>query len=1348
MSVDPADEHSGGAPPTATATGYGPSSNTRRLFFNGDSDSYELWEVKFRGHLRLRKLHKVLEGDIAGVSDEDNANVFAELIQLIDDRSLSLVIRDAMNKGRQALDILREHYKGKSKNRIIYLYTELTCMKLEEGENVTDYIIKGETASNTLKEIGETVSDGLLIAMVLKGLPEKFKPFRTVIIQRDTEITFTQFKASLRAFEENEKDRDQQPRQHSREAVMNIQGRDQQPYANDYSKTVCYACGRSGHKAISCPTNRSAPNSWRGRGRGQQRGRGSANWRGNSNWRGPRGRSAPSASLRRGNEQYSAQTVVARGRVNDENDSFVFKVGYDCRINVHNKVLVDCGATAHIVNDKNQFSYFDSDFDPNKHTIELADGSRQTGVVLGKGKAEFVFSDKNGIDQKVSLDNALYIPSYKQNIFSVQSATSKGACVNFNPQSAELIANNGTKFEVEKCGRLYYLNSMNESNKSRTIESWHKTMGHCNIQDVLKLEKVVDGMKIVGENKFVCETCIQGKMPQYRNRIPDEKAKEVFELVHTDLAGPIEPISKEGHKYALMFVDDFSSIHLIYFLKRKSDTLEATKKFLADIAPHGRVKRLRSDNGTEFTSQEFKDLMVENKIRQEFSAPYSPHQNGTVERGWRTIFEMARCLLLEANLPKFLWTYAAMTVVYIRNRCFNNRLNMTPYQALTGKKPDLSKLHIFGNVCYAYVQDKKKLDATSKRGIFVGYDKYSPAYFVYFPVERSIRRVRCVKFLNYGVDTDVDNDTTILYDTSRNPVNRGIGDQNVNVEPDQNVRESDNTSESNSGRYSLRENINRPKYLDDYVTNVDYNQNDMHVDYCYRMVTNTPSNYEEAIFCENLEKWKEAMKDEFEALGENDTFEYVTLPPDKNLVGSRWVYCVKSEPNGEERYKARFVAKGFSQVKGIDYQETFSPTAQMTSIRMLLQLAVQEGMVIHQMDVKTAYLNAPIDTELYIEQPKGFERYDSEGSPLVCKLKKSLYGLKQSGRNWNNVLHDVLTQNGFKQSLSDTCMYTKLTNVSKVVIIVWVDDIIIAGPNNHVISEIKCILQSKFKMKDMGLLSWFLSIQFENEEGCIKMNQTKLIEQILNKFQMINCKPKSTPCDLAANKLSENDSKLLDDVKLYQSMVGSLIYIMSCTRPDICYSVTMLSQYLTKPTMAHLNCAKHVLKYLSDTKDRSLVFERSHSGLKIVGHCDSDWANSPTDRKSISGFCFQLHNTMISWKSKKQQNVALSTCEAEYVALAFAIQEALSLRQLYSDMSGRELDNVIIQGDNQGSISLAKNPVNRKRSKHIDIRYHFIRDHVEKGTIILNYVPTESNRADMFTKPVSRKRLNDLYFNV
>ena len=360
-----------------------------------------------------------------------------------------------------------------------------------------------------------------------------------------------------------------------------------------------------------------------------------------------------------------------------------------------------------------------------------------------------ILKDVNGEPVKALLKGALFIPSYPQDIFSVKAAISNGAEIRFSQEQSELVYKDGTKFTIEEHERLYYLDtieqSSDENNRSNVknrsnggykmngdevrlacnIYEWHEILGHCNFDDILKLESEVSGMKVTGNinrSNLECNICTEGKFVDSRNRKPDCKASKPLEKVHTDLAGPINPVSKNGFKYCIAFTDDFSGAVFVYFLKNKTDTLLATEKFLADCALYGQVKCLRSDNGTEFMNNDFQTLLRKRGIKHKTSCPNSRHQNGTAERHWRTLFEMARCLLLERSVPKVLWPYAVQTAAHIRNRCYNNRTQTTPYFSMTGKKPDLSKMWVFGSECYTYEYNRKKLDHKCEKGVFVGYD--------------------------------------------------------------------------------------------------------------------------------------------------------------------------------------------------------------------------------------------------------------------------------------------------------------------------------------------------------------------------------------------------------------------------------------------------------------------------------------------------------------------------------------------------------------------------------------------------------------------------------------------------
>ena len=1285
-------------------TGYGPR---RALIFDGDESKYELWEVKFLGYMRIQKLIDVVvrkAGEEAEPSAEKLANAFAELVQCLDDRSLALVIREAKDDGRKALQVLREHYQGKGKPRVIALYTELTSMSMKEGEAVTDYILRAEKASAALKAADEVISDGLLVAMALKGLQESYKTFSTVVSQRDKAMTFPEFKTALRNYEETEKSCQRAPQEDN---VM------VQKTATKGFSGNCYRCGRKGHRISECYAKDL--------------------------------RRKSTKSTTNNFHRKNGDTVKKTVNIDSNEHNFAFTFTDDkvrsTKGGKRPNLLVDSGATSHIVVDRENFQSFEKEFDAENHFIELADGSKAS-VVLGKGNAKVKVYDVNGNLHDLLLNNALYIPSYTQNIFSVPAAVEKGASVKLDKDAKILKTPNGITFEIEQKGRLYYLNSISSSkNNASSLAQWHRIMGHCNLPDLRKLESVVDGMQISDQTDFECGTCTQGKMCQTRSRKPDERATAPLEFVHCDLAGPISPVARDGFRYVLCFVDDHSGINMVYFLKQKSDTLEATEKFFADVAPYGKVKRIRSDNGSEFMNKEFKSLLRTKGIKHETSCPYSPHQNGTVERSWRSLFEMARCLLLEAKLPKEFWTYAVMTAAYTRNRCYNNRLGKTPLEAFIGKRPDVSNMHIFGTKCYGYVQNAKKLDARSKKGIFVGYDRDSPAYLVYYPESNKVERVRCVKFLEQSIYAPETVDDEILLPTPQTTVDTDQPQNDSVVTPgSEDVTEDNQADSSQQGRYPKRTR-NKPKHLEEFV--LDGNLEDITsytVDYCYR-VANIPTTYSEALKSNEATKWQKAMDDEMTALTENETYELVTPPEGRQIVGGRWVFAVKTGPNGQETHKARYVAKGYSQIADIDYQETFAPTARMSSVRMLLQKAVQNDMITHQMDVKTAYLNAPIDCDIYMEQPKGFETRGANGEKLVCKLKKSLYGLKQSGRNWNNMLHNYLLNEKFSQSSADPCVYVRNSESGCTILIVWVDDIIISATSTDLLCSVKENLCRRFKMKDLGKLSWFLGTEFKCDANSIEMNQTQYIDKVLSKFEMAECKPKSTPCALGIEKECD-ESRDLPDPGLYRAIVGSLIYVMTGTRPDLCYAVTRLSQAMSRPTQLDLSMAKHVLRYLKGSREQGLKFVKSQTSLKLAGFCDSNWGASVKDRRSITGYNFELTDKgpLISWKSRKQQTVALSTCEAEYISLANAVQEAKFLKQLCKDMNIVS-DDVLINVDNQGAINLAKNPVNHQRSKHIDIKYHFIRSEIQKGNVRLQYVTTEDNVADIFTKPATKAKL-------
>ena len=483
---------------------------------------------------------------------------------------------------------------------------------------------------------------------------------------------------------------------------------------------------------------------------------------------------------------------------------------------------------------------------------------------------------------------------------------------------------------------------------------------------------------------------------------------------------------------------------------------------------------------------------------------------------------------------------------------------------------------------------------------------------------------------------------------------------------------------------------------------------------------------------------------EYQSLKENDTWDLVELPSGHKPIGCKWVFKTKHDKNGKiERFKARLVAKGYAQKYGVDYNETFSPVVRFSSIRALLAFAVQNEMLVHQMDVVTAFLNGNLKEDIYMEQPPGYTQPGREN--LVCKLKKSLYGLKQSPRCWSTAFREHLESNQFKQSAADPCVFVRSEETHVTIIAVYVDDLIIITKTPEKMEEVKTSLAARFKMKDLGKLHYCLGITIEqdDEKKCLWLHQRQYISTILEKYGLSQAKPATTPADINV-KLTKDDevSKAVDPVQ-YQSMVGSLLYAATATRPDIAHAVGVVSKFNARPSEAHLTAVKRILRYLKKTVDLAIKYEKKEDTV-LVGYSDADWAGDQDDRHSTTGNLFVMSGSPVSWLSKKQPMVSLSTSEAEYVALSSATQEAVWLRRLFDDLQANLKEPTVVMEDNQGAIAMAKNPVSHHRTKHIDIRYHYVREAVQEGVINLHYCPSEKMVADILTKSLPHGRFETL----
>jgi hypothetical protein len=486
-------------------------------------------------------------------------------------------------------------------------------------------------------------------------------------------------------------------------------------------------------------------------------------------------------------------------------------------------------------------------------------------------------------------------------------------------------------------------------------------------------------------------------------------------------------------------------------------------------------------------------------------------------------------------------------------------------------------------------------------------------------------------------------------------------------------------------------------------------------------------------------RWRVAMTQEFEALIANDTWTLCLRPKQQHVIRNKWVYKIKQRPDGSiERFKARLVAKGFEQQNGVDYTDTFSPVIKSSTIRIVLALAVHFDWPIRQFDVSNAFLHGSLMEEVFMEQPQGF--VDATKPDYVCKLHKSIYGLKQAPRAWFKCLSSTLLDLGFVASLVDSSLFIFIRDKIKIFLLIYVDDILVTGTHNAVINSLILQLQTQFPLKDLGPLGFFLGIEAHRSSDSLHLCQAKYITDLLHRTRMLGAKPAASPCP-SGSKLSKFDGDLLPDPTEYRQVVGALLYC-TLTRPEIAFSVNQLCQHMHSPSTTHWSAAKRVLRYLKHTIDHGLHFTKGT--LHLQAFCDSDWAGNPDDRRSTSGFGVFLGPCLVSWSAKKQAVVSRSSTKAEYRAMSLTTAELFWLRMLFKELGIVLHTAPILWCDNVSALALASNLVYHARTKHIEVDYHFIREKVVNGDILVKFISTLDQTADIFTKGLSSARFSDL----
>lgn len=947
-----------------------------------------------------------------------------------------------------------------------------------------------------------------------------------------------------------------------------------------------------------------------------------------------------------------------------------------------------------------------------------------------------------------------------------------------------------------------FVSSFLSKHSSSTV--WHARLGH---PSVLKLKKINELQSVFPKSQslFSCPVCPLAK--QSKLPFPDRLTKTsfAFELIHIDLWGAYRISTHSGHRYFLTIVDDYTRMTWLYLLKTKHDTPETLKQFIAMV--HNQfsvsIKCIRSDNGTEFFNQVCTPLFSFLGIIHQSSCVDTPQQNGVAERKHKHLLEVARALKFQGNLPSKFWGECVKTACYLINRLPSSVLNWkTPYSMLYHTTPSIQHLRVFGCLCYAtspHITDKFAPRAIP--AVFLGYAPTQKGYVLFSLVTKKFFVNRNVIFHEHIFPFHLKSQDQPLFPVTITDLGQledhdfltlsSPPDQpsSPDTQPPPPPETSSSTTTSQSLLPIVTDQLQPPPFtLDEaffpplsspplrrssrstappvwlkdyqcslpsssssslaikgqYPLTLSYTHLPAHTQSFVASITqiHEPQTYQEAM---TNKCWQEAMQQEIQALKANGTWEVVSLPSGKRPIGCKWVYKVKYHSNGTiERYKARLVAKGYNQREGIDFQDTFSPVAKHVTVRIVIAIAAIYNWPLYQMDVHNAFLQGDLHEEVYMQLPEGF---GNQGGNKVCRLLKSLYGLKQASRQWNLKLSEALIQHGYIQSKHDYSMFTKNIGSRQVIMLIYVDDLLITGNDSMLIDELKTMLHKNFRMKDLGTLKYFLGIEVSRSSAGIMLSQRKYALELVEDVGLIGTKPVATPLEQnlklttiefdEALQLEKND-EVLADASVYQRLIGRLLYLTH-TRPDISYSVQHLSQFMKNPKKSHYDAALRVVKYVKKNIGQGILLATG-SSTRIVAYCDSDWASCPMTRKSLTGFCVKLGNSLISWKAKKQSTISRSSAEAEYRSMASTVAELKWIVGLISELGIKDCKPVELYCDSQAAIQIAANPVYHERTKHIEIDCHFTRDSIQEGLVATKHISTKEQIADIFTKALSAQQ--------
>jgi hypothetical protein len=860
----------------------------------------------------------------------------------------------------------------------------------------------------------------------------------------------------------------------------------------------------------------------------------------------------------------------------------------------------------------------------------------------------------------------------------------------------------------------------------------------------------------------------------------DSESEDILDRLHTDLSGPFKR-SLNGGRYFMVIVDDHSRYYEVFILKKKSESLKYMQRFvqLHETRTGKKTKCIRSDNGGEFVNSAWTEWMREKGIKRELTSPYTAAQNGRAERAVGVIKTGATTLMRQAKLPREYWSSAVRTFAYIRNKVpLSANKEHIPEAIFFKTAIDYAHLRVFGCVAWAHVPKERRraMEAKAIKCIMIGYgqqdEKGVKGYVLWNPTTRERIITANVKFWEdktyhevaaEQIDDpfDAEEDALEAGEVSEAPAiaefpaDEPEAENEVPIQADPapgNLPIQPPPNQDNQPpiapvvppaapppvRQVAPRNRQPPRHLEEYDVYLAGSDHQMSLEDIFDRISSA------CFYAKRYEDYGDARKAEIQSMIDHDVWDLVPYTGQK-LISNRFLYAEKMDSEGDIFKKARLIVHGNTQRPGEDYDltEIFAPVVKLESLRILLAYAVTKDLPLLQGDVKTAYLNSDLKEDVFMRQPKGFEVKGKEDH--VCKLKKSIYGLHQSARNWYGTMCSILAMIGYLPLISEPSLFTKKGKDGETIgiLALYVDDLVLAG-TTQVLDEMRQHLDSKLKMKwnqDPKLLLG-LQLDHDRKRGSLRLSQTRYIDEVLQDYDLSNCTPTKTPIYQQFPFDSENQ-ELPDKRFPYLECTGKLNWLARGTRPDIAYAVSHLSRFCSSYQEQHWNACLHLLKYLKGTRSAYIEY-RNEGSITPTGYSDADWAQNKGDRKSVTGFMFNMAGAPVTWSSKGQSTIALSSTEAEYVALTATAREALWLRSVLTELGQRPPSATTIYEDNESAMKLVNNPVQHVRSKHIDICHHAIRQFSKDGKIKVERKPTDLMLADMLTKPMSGRRIEYL----